>query len=261
VVKNTPYCSGQFIWTGWDYIGEPTPYTFPSRSSYFGIIDLAGFPKDVYYMYKSEWTHDPVLHLFPHWNWIPGQEIDMWCYYSGADEVELFVNGESQGVRSKGEHDYHVSWRVVYEPGQVEAVARRGGEVVGRQVIKTAGAPSEMRLSVDYAGDELTVVNVEVTDSEGNLCPWAENQIFFSTGSEAGSDGSEAGSAGLESDAAGSGSDAPAIVGVDNGSEFSMEKFKDNKRKAFFGKCMVVLRGHGTLTATAYDLSPATIEF
>ena len=101
IVKHTPYCAGQFIWTGFDYLGEPTPYGFPARSSYFGIIDLAGFPKDIYYMYQSEWTDRPVLHLFPHWNWTEGQTVDLWCYYNDADEVELFVNGKSRGVRSK----------------------------------------------------------------------------------------------------------------------------------------------------------------
>ena len=107
MVKHTPYVSGQYIWTGFDYIGEPTPYGFPARSSYFGIIDLAGFPKDSYYMYQSEWTSTPMIHLFPHWNWIPGEEIDMWCYYNNADEVELFINGVSQGVRRKADsHQY-----------------------------------------------------------------------------------------------------------------------------------------------------------
>jgi len=101
VVKHNDFVGGQFIWTGFDYIGEPTPYGFPARSSYFGLIDLAGFPKDTYYMYQSEWTAKPVLHLFPHWNWIAGDEVDLWCYYSQADEVELFVNGKSQGVRRK----------------------------------------------------------------------------------------------------------------------------------------------------------------
>src|SRR5574344_1390384 len=101
IVKRNPYVAGQFIWTGWDYIGEPTPYSYPAKSSYFGIVDLAGFPKDTYYMYQSEWTKKPVLHLFPHWNWLKDQLIDMWCYYNNADEVELFVNGKSQGVRSK----------------------------------------------------------------------------------------------------------------------------------------------------------------
>ena len=112
-IKNKDFVSGQYIWTGIDYIGEPTPYPWPARSSYFGIIDLAGFPKDVYYMYQSEWCPDKqVLHLYPHWNWEEGQEIDMWAYYNNADEVELFVNGKSQGVRKKEGDDLHVSWRV-----------------------------------------------------------------------------------------------------------------------------------------------------
>jgi beta-galactosidase len=101
VVKHNAFVGGQFIWTGFDYIGEPTPYGFPARSSYFGLIDLAGFPKDTYYMYQSEWTDKPMLHLFPHWNWLPGQEIDLWAYYNQADEAELFVNGQSMGVKKK----------------------------------------------------------------------------------------------------------------------------------------------------------------
>ena len=93
-VKNNDFISGQYVWTGFDYLGEPTPYGWPARSSYFGIVDLAGFPKDVYYLYQSEWHPEKkVLHLFPHWNWAPGQDIDMWAYYNNADEVELFVNG------------------------------------------------------------------------------------------------------------------------------------------------------------------------
>ena len=112
-VKNNDFISGQYVWTGFDYLGEPTPYGWPARSSYFGIVDLAGFPKDVYYLYQSEWHPEKkVLHLFPHWNWTPGQDIDMWAYYNNADEVELFVNGESQGVRTKGKDDFHVVWRV-----------------------------------------------------------------------------------------------------------------------------------------------------
>lgn len=240
VVKHTPYCAGQFIWTGWDYIGEPTPYGFPARSSYFGIIDLAGLPKDVYYLYQSEWTQKPVLHLFPHWNWLEGQTIDMWCYYSQADEVELFINGKSQGVRAKkDDHQYHVMWRVAFEPGEVKVVARKGGAQVAEQTIRTAGSPDHIRLSVDYAGKDLVFVNVEVLDKDGNLCPLAENQIsFVPTGA--------------------------TIEGVDNGSQFSMERFKADNRKAFFGRCMVVLRKNGNgpvqLTAKAADLKSATID-
>ena len=240
VVKHTPYCAGQFIWTGWDYIGEPTPYGFPARSSYFGIIDLAGFPKDVYYLYKSEWTQKPVLHLFPHWNWLEGQTIDMWCYYSQADEVELFINGKSQGVRAKkDDHQYHVIWRVAFEPGEVKVVARKGGAQVAEQTLRTAGSPDHINLSVDYAGKDLVFVNAEVLDKDGNLCPLAENQIYFlPTGA--------------------------TIEGVDNGSQFSMERFKADNRKAFFGKCMVVLRKNGNgpiqLTAKAADLKSAVID-
>ena len=196
VVKHNAFVGGQYIWTGFDYIGEPTPYGFPARSSYFGIIDLAGFPKDTYYMYQSEWTTKPVLHLFPHWNWIPGDEIDMWCYYNNADEVELFINGKSQGVRRKtGENpegryamhntktklntEYHVGWRVTFDPGEVKVVARKDGKIVGEQTIRTAGAPAKIRLSKDYQGKNTTFITAEVVDKDGNLCPWAEDQIYF----------------------------------------------------------------------------------
>ena len=248
VVKHTPYVGGQYIWTGFDYIGEPTPYGFPARSSYFGIIDLAGFPKDSYYMYQSEWTEKPMLHLFPHWNWVPGDYIDMWCYYNGADEVELFVNGESQGVRKKAEHqsegwkpglctEYHVGWRVTFDPGEVKAVSRKNGKVVCEQVIKTAGAPDHIRLSIDYKGKETTFITAEVVDKDGNLCPWAEDQIYFIYEGEG------------------------KVIGTDNGCQTSMENFKAPQRKAFFGKCMVVVTGKGSITAKSATLKPTWIVF
>ena len=249
VVKHTPYCGGQFIWTGFDYIGEPTPYGFPARSSYFGLIDLAGFPKDTYYMYQSEWTAKPMLHLFPHWNWLPGQTVDVWCYYNQADEVELFVNGKSQGVRSKLEHsvknstfksqltsEYHVGWRVKYEPGEVKAVSRKDGKVVCEQTISTAGAPAALRLTVDYQGKDLCFVCAEVVDAQGNLCPLAEDQVYFSIGGNA------------------------RIVATDNGCQTSMERFTEPRRKAFFGKCLVVVKGKGTLKAQAVGLKEATLS-
>lgn len=218
IVKHTPYCAGQFIWTGFDYLGEPTPYGFPARSSYFGIIDLAGFPKDIYYMYQSEWTDRPVLHLFPHWNWTEGQPVDLWCYYNDADEVELFVNGKSRGVRSKKDsHQYHVAWRVAYEPGEVKVVARKDGQEVRSSSIRTAGAPARIRLEVDYEGETTVFVNAYVTDEAGNLCPWAEDDLRFSVS-------------------------GGTVIGVDNGSPTSMERFKADHRKAFFGKALVVIR-------------------
>jgi len=238
IVKHTPYVGGQFIWTGFDYIGEPTPYGFPARSSYFGIIDLAGFPKDIYYMYQSEWTQKPVLHLFPHWNWVDGQTVDMWCYYNHADEVELFVNGKSQGVRRKGDHDYHVAWRVTYHPGEVKVVARKAGKQVGEQTIRTAGAAERIRLSMDYRGNSTCFIKAEVVDKDGNLCPWAEDDITFDV-------------------------DGGTILGADNGSQFSMERFQPQQpgarqfhRKAFFGKAMLVVRTDGKTPLRVTACSP-----
>ena len=248
VVKNTPYCCGQFIWTGFDYIGEPTPYGFPARSSYFGIIDLAGQPKDIYYMYQSEWTSKPVLHLFPHWNWLEGQQIDMWCYYSKADEVELYINGRSQGARSKAKTldaqgptlaattPYHVSWRVTFEPGEVKVVARKAGRVVGQQTIRTAGEPDHIQLAADYQGRNLTFVQATVVDKDGNRCPWAENELFFTA-------------------------DGAQVIATDNGCQTSMERFTTPQRKAFFGRCIAIVKGHGKITARSYGLKSNMLQF
>ena len=247
LIRDNDFVSGQFIWTGFDYIGEPTPYGWPARSSYFGIVDLAGFPKDVYYLYQSEWTEKDVLHLFPHWNWEEGQEVDMWCYYNNADEVELFVNGQSQGVRSKTEDVLHASWRVVYRPGAVEVVARKDGKEVDRREIRTAGEPAKIVLKTDVYGesaqdDALAFVSVEIHDAEGNLCPWADNLVEFELDGE-----------------------SAFIAGVDNGSPVSMERFKDSKRKAFYGKCLVVLQadkpGKTVLKAVSEGLEPASVTF
>lgn len=205
-------------------------------------------------MYQSEWTQKNVLHLFPHWNWIPGQTIDMWCYYNNADEVELFVNGKSQGVRKKtvyGEKnegeafqkstEYHVMWRVAFQPGEVKVVARKGGKLVGEQTIRTAGAPHHIVLKKTYQGslaygsaEPTTFVEVNVVDKDGNLCPNAENQIFFSSDAQ--------------------------ILGTDNGCQTSLERFTAPHRKAFFGKCVVVLKGKGKLQAKAVDLKEAALE-
>ena len=239
LVRNNDFISGQYIWTGFDYIGEPTPYGWPARSSYFGIVDLAGFPKDVYYLYQA-------LHLFPHWNWTEGQEIDMWCYYNNADEVELFINGESQGIRSKDEDNLHVVWRVKFIPGTVKVVARKGSNIIAEKEIHTAGTPHKIRLTPDRNiitadGKDLSFVTVEVLDKDNNLCPLSENLINFEIKGNA------------------------FIAGVDNGCQTSMERFKDNKRKAFNGKCLVVLQNNGekgtaTLTAKSNGLESSTIE-
>lgn len=237
---------GQFIWTGFDYIGEPTPYGWPARSSYFGIVDLAGFPKDVYYMYQSEWRPDKtVLHLFPHWNWTPGQTVDLLAYYNNADEVELFVNGKSQGVRSKGDGEYHVMWRVPFEPGTVKAVSRKAGKTVAEQVINTAGEPAQIRLTPDRAtiaadGNDLSFVTVEILDSDGNLCPTAVNEVTFTV------------------------EGAGQNEGVDNGNPISLERFKADSRKAMAGKALLIVRNNGkkgdiNVKAVSPGLSDATV--
>lgn len=224
-LNSQPFVAGQYIWTGFDYIGEPTPYGWPARSSYFGIVDLAGFPKDIYFLYQSEWTDTPVLHLFPHWNWEPGQQIDMWCYYNNADEVELFINGKSQGTRAKDAQHLHVVWNVTFEPGTVKVVARKNGVETASREIHTAGEPAQIRLTPDRStiksnGTDLSFVTVEILDKDGNLCPNAENLVQF--------------------EISGNG----FIAGVDNGSPISLERFKDNKRKAYYGKCLVVVQNN-----------------
>jgi beta-galactosidase len=239
------FASGMFIWTGFDYIGEPTPYPWPARSSYFGIVDLAGFPKDSYYLYQSICTDKPVLHIFPHWNWKAGDTVDVWAYYNHADEVELFLNGKSLGAKKKMGDDLHVWWRVVYEPGVLKAVSRKDGKVVLTKEIKTAGKPAKIILTADRknikaGGSDLSFVTVKIVDANGNAVPDADNDVQFSV--------------------TGNG----AIAGVDNGSETSMESFKANHRKAFNGLCLVVVRSNETagainISASLNGLSSSSI--
>jgi beta-galactosidase len=244
LVKANKFICGQFVWTGFDYIGEPTPYGWPARSSYFGIVDLAGFPKDVYYMYQSEWRPDKtVLHIYPHWNWTDSQEVDIWAYYNNADEVELFVNGVSQGTKSKVADDLHVAWRVKYHAGNIMAVSRKNGNVVAQQQIYTAGQPMSIRLTPDRSvitadGNDLSFITVEIVDKDGNVCPMADNDVTFSV------DG------------------AGFNAGVDNGSPTSMERFKADHRKAFYGKALLIVQSNGTtgnitVKATAEGLTSA----
>jgi len=245
LVKENDFISGMYVWTGFDYLGEPTPFTFPARSSYFGIIDLAGFPKDIYYMYQSEWIEKPVLHLFPHWNWTEGELVDVWVYYSQADEVELYVNGKSQGVKHKDGTNFYVTWRIPFQAGNIKVISRKAGKEVLTKEINTAGTPSQIRLSADRTnlkadGKDLSFITVEILDEAGNLCPHAENLVNFSVEGEA------------------------FIAGVDNGSQFSMENFKTPYRKAFYGKCLVVLQSKEReskikLTATSEGLLPTSI--
>ncbi|MBN1769120.1 MAG: DUF4982 domain-containing protein [Prolixibacteraceae bacterium] len=244
IVKKNAFLAGMYIWTGFDYLGEPTPYQWPSRSSYFGIVDLAGFPKDVYYMYQSEWTDKPVLHIFPHWNWTDGKIVDVWAY-TNFDEVELFLNGVSQGKKSKSEDDLHLSWRVKFEKGELKAVGKKSNGELKEVIVKTAGKPAKLLLEPDRQriaanGVDLSFVTVSVLDADGNIVPDADNLINFVV------------------------SDSLSIAGVDNGCQTSHEPFKADYRRAFNGKCLLIVqskyfKGKVPIKAFAEGIEPKTI--
>lgn len=234
IIKKHDFLSGMFIWTGFDYIGEPTPYEWPSRSSYFGVVDLAGFPKDVYYMYQSEWTDKDVLHLFPHWNWNEGQTVDVWAYYNNADEVELYLNGTSIGIKKKEDDDLHVMWRLPFEPGTLKAVSRKNGATVLEREIKTAGQVDSFKLSADREsldadGKNLAFITVDLVDSAGNFVATANNQLNFEL------------------------KGAGEIVGVASGDPTNHESFKGETYKALNGKCLVIVQS--ATTADALELT------
>jgi beta-galactosidase len=244
-VKKNDFIAGTFVWSGFDFLGEPVPYQWPARSSYYGIVDLAGFPKDVYYMYQSEWTNKPVLHIFPHWNWKVGDTVDVWAYYNNADEVELFLNGKSLGTKRKTGDDLHVWWRVKYEPGTIKAISRKNGKIVLTKEIKTADAPAKIKLIADRKilkanGEDLSFITVKITDAHGNLVPHADNLVNFKVTGQG------------------------VIAGVDNGLQTSMESFKAPFRKAYNGLCLLVVRatekkGNITITANSKILKTASV--
>jgi beta-galactosidase len=177
------YLAGMFIWTGFDYRGEPTPYGWPSVTSYFGMMDVCGFPKDNVFYLKSWWGTQPVLHIMPHWNWseMEGREIDVWMH-SNCDEVELFLNKKSLG-KKKMEQNSHLEWKVNYVPGTLEAIGYKNGKKVLSDIQKTTGKAENIKLSVDkenVSNSKVTVVTVEVTDKNGLYVPTANDEITFS---------------------------------------------------------------------------------
>ncbi|MGB7329390.1 MAG: family 16 glycoside hydrolase [Rubripirellula sp.] len=254
-LEKHPEVLGEYIWTGFDYLGEPTPYggkdnstngywnaDWPSRSSYFGAVDLCGFPKDRFYLYQSQWTDDPMVHLLPHWNWegTPHETIPVFAY-TNCDEAELFVNGKSMGRRVKGkdltripvkfnryESDhfmskYRLSWDVPYTFGSIRVVGYIDGKQVAEKEIKTAGEPSQVKLApdrsvIDADGYDLSYVTVRIEDADGNVCPRADNTVHFSVDGEG------------------------TIAAVGNGNAATTASFQSNQRDAFSGLCMLIVR-------------------
>jgi beta-galactosidase len=229
--ENAAYIAGEFVWTGFDYLGEPTPFG-SSRSSYFGIVDLCGIPKDRFYLYQSHWRPDKnMVHIVPHWNWsgYEGKIVPVFVYTNG-DAAELFLNGKSLGRKFKNPKSensyerYRLMWKeVVYEPGELKAVGYKDGKVIGESVMRTAGAPYSLKLTPDRSqiwatGSDLSYILVEAYDKDGNLCPLSDNLVKF--------------------EIKGPGKQA----GLDNGNPQSFISFNSNSNKLFNGKAMLVVQ-------------------
>lgn len=246
IVEPRRYIAGGFIWTGFDYRGEPTPYsTWPSVSSQFGAMDLCGFPKDLYWYYRAWWRPEPLVHLFPHWSWAgrEGQAIEVWAY-SNCDAVELFVNGRSAG-RQTVERRGHVAWSVPYAPGRIEARGYRGGKQIAAMKHETVGVPAAVRLSADrrtLAGDgrDVAMVRAEIVDVKGRVVPDANAMLrFFAIG--------------------------PArVIGVGNGDPNCHEPDRAKQRSAFHGLAQAIVQSNGTngtvrVEAQAEGLKPGVL--
>jgi beta-galactosidase len=246
--EEAPYVAGEFVWSGFDYLGEPEPCEDVARSTYFGIVDMCGFPKDRYYLYQSQWTDEPMVHLLPHWNW-PGREgeITPVFVYTNCASAELFVNGRSFGKKSKQKGVYRLKWEdVTYEPGSIKAIAYdNAGKALCSKEIKTAGEPAGIVLipdrgTIDADGKDLSFVTVKIVDRDGNFCPTGDNLVNFKINGPA------------------------TIAGVGNGNSMSYESFRANHRKAFNGLCLVVVRPQRTpgkieITASSNGLQSASL--
>ena len=218
-----PHLGGLFVWTGFDYRGEPTPFRWPCVSSHFGFIDICGFPKDGYYAYKAAWTNVPVVHIFPHWNW-PGKEgdsIKVHCY-TNCEEVELLLNGKSVG-KQKAVPYKKLIWGLEYKPGKLEARGYKAGKVITKDVVETTSAPSQVTLNSDVTslkadGCDVAVIRVAIKDEKGRVVPTANNLVKFSI-------------------------EGPGrIIGTGNGNPTSHEADKASQRTAFNGYCLVLVQ-------------------
>jgi beta-galactosidase len=225
-VKKRPWMSGLYIWTGFDYFGEPAPYGNVAISSYFGIFDLCGFPKDSYYYYKSQWTKAPMVHLLPHWNWKAGQMVDV-VAYSNCDEVKLYLNNLFLESRNfKESKILSLRWKVPFAAGELRAEGYRNGKLVATDRVQTAGEPLKIVLSADRQsikadGKDLSFVTVRITDENATLVPDADNLVHFELEGEG------------------------KIIGLANGNPMSLEPAKGSERRAFSGMCLVVVQSTG----------------
>jgi beta-galactosidase len=239
LMEDDRFVAGEFVWTGFDYLGEPTPFSREAKSSYFGIVDLCGIPKDRFFLYRSHWRPEvSTVHILPHWNWPDqvGKTVPVFVYTNG-DSAELFLNGKSLGKRTKGQvpkrpekdyydvtYAYRLRWNdVIYDPGELKAVAYKDGQVIGEAAIRTAGDPARLKLTPDRTelkadGDDLSYITVEVLDTQGNPNAVADNLIQFEVTGPA------------------------EIVGVGNGNPLSVEPFQADYRKLFYGKAMLIIR-------------------
>jgi beta-galactosidase len=239
------WLAGGFIWTGFDYRGEPSPNGWPNISSQYGIIDMCGFPKDTFYYYQAWWTRQPVLHIFPHWNWpgYEGKKIAVWVH-SNMDRVELFLNGQSLGAKDL-EKNHHLAWDVVYAPGTLEARGWKDGKLLLTERRETTGGPTAIALSANRAelaadGEDVVMVRVEVRDAQGRIVPIADNNIAFKV------------------------SGAGKLIGTGNGDPTDHTPDKGSTRKVFNGLAMAIVQsgksaGVITVEASSHGLAPATL--
>ena len=239
------WCSGGFVWTGFDYRGEPSPNEWPNIGSQYGIIDTCGFPKDSFFYYQSWWTARPVLHLFPHWNWpgMEGKEIAVWVY-SNLDKVELFLNGQSLGSKEM-KKDSHLAWTVKYAPGAIEARGFKDGKMVMTAKRETTGSAAKLvmkadRQQVSADGEDVAMFAVEVHDVQGRIVPVTDNLVTFRVSGEG------------------------KLIGTGNGDPTNQEPDKGTSRKAFSGLCMGIAQstktaGDITVEATSPGLTSANV--
>ncbi|GAB5552773.1 MAG: beta-galactosidase GalB [Saprospiraceae bacterium] len=235
------YVAGEFRWTGFDYLGEAIK-GWPSRFYNFGIIDLCGFPKDHFYFYQSQWTEQPMVHILPHWTHPTIEEgtiIPVWTY-SNAEEVELFLNDQSLGAKSN-QGQMNLSWDVPYKAGTLKAVAKTNGEIVSEKIVKTAGTPAKIEILTDKKtimadGESCAHLEVNVLDADGNFVPYASNLISFEITGPA------------------------QNIGVENGDPLDLASTKLNERKAFNGKCLMILQSKQTAGEVKVKVSSPGLE-